>query len=103
MTGLDYFAWLVLIVILASGIALFVFLAMLPGKIAKGRNHPQADAINVAGWLGIVLTLGVVWVLALIWAFTKQDTETGGDGSKALKVRVAALEARLNSPEGAAR
>ena len=38
----------VLIVLVAMiGVAV-AFLGMLPGKIAKGRNHPQAEAINVA-------------------------------------------------------
>ena len=46
------------------------FLGMLPGKIAKGRNHPQAEAINVASWLGII-TLGVLWPFALIWAYIR--------------------------------
>lgn len=70
MTGLDYFAWFVLIVLLAAVIVVFVVLAMLPGKIAQDRSHPQVEAINVAGWLG-ALTGGVFWPIALIWAFIK--------------------------------
>ena len=34
----------------------------LPGAIARARHHPQADAINICGWLGII-TL-VLWPLA---------------------------------------
>jgi hypothetical protein len=30
-----------------------VFIAILPGKIAKARSHPQADAIAVCGWVGL--------------------------------------------------
>ncbi|SHJ42620.1 Protein of unknown function [Shimia gijangensis] len=62
------FAWVVLIMMIALALGLFVFLAMLPGKIAKSRNHPQQEAVNVAGWLG-ALALGVFWPLALVWAF----------------------------------
>ena len=68
MSGLDIFAWIVLLVLIATAIAIFVLLAMLPGKIAKSRNHPQQSAVNVAGWLGAILG-GVFWPLALIWAF----------------------------------
>ena len=41
----------------------------MPGKFARQRGHPQAEAINVCGWIGI-LTLGVFWPFALVWAFT---------------------------------
>lgn len=68
MSGLDIFAWIVLIVLVCTVAAIFVFLAMLPGRIARQRNHPQQVAVNVAGWLG-ALALGVFWPLALIWAF----------------------------------
>ncbi len=75
MTGLDIFAWIVLIVLILALLAGFIVLAMLPGKIARQRNHPQSDAINVAGWVG-ALGAGIFWPLALIWAFTKY---TGAD------------------------
>ncbi len=41
-------------------------LGSLPGAIARSRGHPQADAINVCGWMGI-LTL-VLWPIAMVWA-----------------------------------
>lgn len=68
MDGLMIFAWIVLLLLIALILGLFVVLAMLPGKIAASRNHPQADAVNVAGWLG-ALAMGVFWPLALVWAF----------------------------------
>ena len=68
MTGLDIFAWIVLLLMIVLIVGAFVVLAMLPGKIAKSRNHPQFEAVNVAGWLG-ALALGVFWPLALVWAF----------------------------------
>ena len=70
MSAIDYFAWFVFITIIVSAVAVFVALAALPGKTARARQHPNADAINVAGWLGLLLTMGVVWVLAMIWAYT---------------------------------
>ena len=68
MSGLDIFAWIVLLLMIGLIVAVFFVLAMLPGKIAKERNHPQHEAVNVAGWLG-ALALGVFWPLALVWAF----------------------------------
>ena len=70
MSGLDIFAWIVLIVLIATALVAFIILAMLPGKIARQRAHPQAEAINVAGWLG-ALAMGVFWPLALVWALTR--------------------------------
>ena len=45
-------------------------LGSLPGKIARSRNHPQAEAITVCGWLGLLLTGGLLWVVAMVWAYT---------------------------------
>ena len=105
MTGLDYFSWLVLIVIIVSIVVLFIALARLPGQMAKKRGHPHAEAINVAGWLGLLLTLGVVWALSMVWAFIGPaggaDAPRGPaelddpDEVARLKARVAELEAEL--------
>lgn len=70
MGGLDVFALVVLLVLVLAGIAGWVALALLPGRIARARNHPQADAINVCGWWG-ALTLGLLMPVAFIWAYTK--------------------------------
>jgi len=67
---LDIFALVVLFILVALGIALVVVLGPLPGKIARQRNHPQTDAIQVMGWIGFI-TLGIPWLIALIWAYTK--------------------------------
>jgi hypothetical protein len=70
MTGLDYFTFLVLLVLICAVLALAIVLGALPGKIATGRDHPNADAIRVTGWLGL-LTLGLLWPVALIWAYSR--------------------------------
>jgi len=70
MTGLDIFALIILLVLLALIVAVWVALGMLPGKIAKSRNHPQAEAINVCGWWGVI-TMGILLPVAFIWAYTK--------------------------------
>jgi Protein of unknown function (DUF3302) len=66
----DIFAFAVFAVLIAVAVIVVVTLGQLPGKIAQQRGHPQAAAINVAGWLGVA-TLGLLWPLALIWAFLK--------------------------------
>jgi hypothetical protein len=70
MTGLDVFALVVLFVLLLVAVGVWVALGMLPGRIARARNHPQADAITVCGWWG-VLTMGLLLPLAYIWAYTR--------------------------------
>ena len=65
---LDIFAWIVLIVLAASTIAVVVFLAMLPGMIATKRHHPWAQAIMVGGWVTLLLGF-VLWPPVLIWAY----------------------------------
>ena len=72
MTGLDVFALLVLFVLIVAAVAGWVALGMMPGRIARARNHPQAEAINVAGWWGVI-TMGLLLPLAWIWAYTKPD------------------------------
>jgi len=108
MSGLDVFAAFVLLVLIVAVIAIWVALAMLPGRIAKSRNHPQAEAINVGGWVGALL-LFVLWPLVLIWAFTKpQAAAAAGPGSEAeelkkLRSRIGNLEAKLAAKGGRAK
>jgi membrane-bound acyltransferase YfiQ involved in biofilm formation len=65
---LDAFAWIVLIVLIVSTVAVVVFLAALPGRIAHSRGHPWAHAITVAGWVTFFLGF-VLWPVVLIWAY----------------------------------
>ncbi|MBY0381102.1 MAG: DUF3302 domain-containing protein [Xanthobacteraceae bacterium] len=68
MSVLDIFAWIVLLILVASALAMFFIMGWLPGHIAKSRNHPQAEAVTVAGW--VILIFGfALWPLALIWAY----------------------------------
>lgn len=70
MGALDVFALIILIVLLVAIVAGAVALGMAPGRIARARDHPQADAVNVCGWCGI-LTMGILLPLAYIWAYYK--------------------------------
>jgi hypothetical protein len=51
--------------------ALVLFVLGLPGKIAIARNHPDAEAVNLMGWVGFLAI--VPWIQALIWAFKPTD------------------------------
>ncbi len=51
-------------------LVLFLWLGSLPGRKAAQRNHPQAQAINLLGWVGLAFG-GVGWVVALTWAHMK--------------------------------
>jgi hypothetical protein len=68
MTLLDAFAILVLLVAVASGIAVLLILGIAPGYVARRRGHPWAQAVSVAGWITLVFGL-VFWPLAFIWAY----------------------------------
>ncbi|MDX2477755.1 MAG: DUF3302 domain-containing protein [Gammaproteobacteria bacterium] len=39
-----------------------------PGKIAKDRNHPQTEAIEVTALLGLLIF--PLWMAALVWAYS---------------------------------
>ncbi len=77
--------------LLAGAIGLAIVLAILPGKIAASRQHPQAAAINVCGWVG--LPTGIVWVVALVWAFYR-DTSTAKTGVNSSEL--CAIESQLD-------
>lgn len=91
---LDIFSLIVIGILIAAVIWLVVLLGPLPGKVAHQRAHPQADAIRVLGWIGII-TLGPAWLAALVWAYTRPM------GTAGLSVRVTALEDELRQLKGA--
>jgi hypothetical protein len=64
---LDYFALVLLffvVIVLFYGI---IAIHDIPYEIAKKRNHPQQDALHVAGWISL-FTLHVIWPFLWIWA-----------------------------------
>jgi hypothetical protein len=63
----DYITFAALLVIVVVFLAVLVFILGLPGRIAIARNHPEADAVNLMGWVGFMAI--VPWIQALIWAF----------------------------------
>lgn len=81
---LPSFVILVLLAVIAA--TLFLELAAIPGRKARERGHPQADAINVLGWVGL-LTGGPGWVVALVWAYTRQGLLAAPEASHGVESR----------------
>jgi uncharacterized BrkB/YihY/UPF0761 family membrane protein len=90
MDFLDIFALIVMAILLAVVIWLVVLLGSMPGNIAKKRGHPQTEAIQVLGWIGII-TLGISWFIAFVWAYTIPADNSPTDLD---------LDARIKSIEG---
>lgn len=81
MTALDIFAWIVLLVLVASSVAVVIYLAMLPGMVARKRNHPWAKAVAVGGWVTLFLGFAF-WPLVLVWAYVDVPTTSGSVTSR---------------------
>lgn len=92
MDFLDIFALIVIAILLAMVIWLVVLLGSMPGNIAKKRGHPQTEAIQALGWIGII-TLGISWFIAIVWAYTNPVGRSSTD--LALDARIKALENQL--------
>lgn len=97
-----FLEWMTLVVVCAlpvvAGTVLYK-LGGLPGSIAAARGHPQATAITVCGWMGLI-TL-VLWPIAMVWAHSNQE-EPSSDGGRSVigrlqhvSQRLAAIEASL--------
>jgi hypothetical protein len=68
----DYLTFLTFAVVAAGGVGIAVFILGLPGRIAIARNHPDAEAVNLMGWLGFLAV--IPWIQAFMWAFKPTDT-----------------------------
>ncbi len=107
---LDYFAlgllFFVVIVIFYGIIAIHD----IPYEIAKKRNHPQQDALHIAGWVSL-FTLHVLWPFLWIWATLYREDRGWGFGTvvkreleleekvKELSANLLELENRLQALE----
>jgi hypothetical protein len=63
----DYITFAALFVLGAGALIAIVFVLGLPGRIAIARKHPDAEAVNIMGWVGFLAI--VPWIQAFIWAF----------------------------------
>ncbi len=93
---LEIFALIVLFVLVAAVIWLVVLIGNIPGNIARAAEHPQAEAISILAWIGL-LTLGIGWFVALVWAKARPIAP-----GLQLELRVRQLEQKLEQLEGGA-
>lgn len=73
---IDIFAWIVLTVLIATLVAIFVALGMMPGHIARKRGHPWAEAVAIGGWVTLIFGF-VFWPLVMIWAYVDFPEKRG--------------------------
>lgn len=103
---LDYLALIILIFVALTLFYGIIAIHDIPYEIAKHRNHPQQDAIHVAGWVSL-FTLHILWPFLWIWAMlyrpdrgwglNPSDTHQAADDSlRSLEQRVAQLEEKLH-------
>src|SRR5271165_3478541 len=71
LDGWDFATFGALFVVGAGFVTMLILILGLPGRIAIARKHPEAEAVNMMGWLGFVAI--VPWVQAFIWAFKPTD------------------------------
>ena len=79
MSFIDVFAWIVLVVLVLTGIGIFVALGMIPGHIARKRGHPWAEAVAIGSWATLICGF-VFWPLVLTWAYV--DVPAKPEGAK---------------------
>jgi hypothetical protein len=65
--ALDYVALGILIAVSLTLVYGVIALCDVPYQIARRRNHPHQDAIQVAGWVSL-FTLHAIWPLLWVWA-----------------------------------
>lgn len=71
--------WMTLGVLAAAPILvgfLIYKLGSLPGSLARSRMHPQAEAIGICGWMGVITI--VLWPIAMVWAYLVPDKREAG-------------------------
>ncbi len=108
---LDFISLGIFVTVVIGFVYLIIFIHDIPYEQAKKRNHPQQDAIHVAGWVSL-FTLHVIWPFLWIWAFLYKPDQGWGfetvsikdspekqDEIKALKERLTALEEKLSNKE----
>jgi hypothetical protein len=100
---LNYLALVILLAGLTAVFYTFIYIHDIPYDIAKHRDHPQKEAIHVAGWLSL-FTLHAIWPIVFIWAVSKQGpikvaVTDGGSGDPDLSRKLGELEDKLQKLE----
>jgi hypothetical protein len=97
----DYLTFLTFFIVGAGGVGAAVFVLGLPGRIAIARKHPEAEAVNLMGWLGFMAV--VPWIQAFMWAFKPTDVidirRFPPEEQRAIKEEIARLTGKAAAEE----
>lgn len=69
-TAANWLSWVILFLVPAVAIGGFLFVHVLPEKIAEKKHHPHKDSIKVLCILSLFFG-GMLWPIAWLWAYTK--------------------------------
>ena len=69
-TAANALSWFILVLVPVAAIGGFLFVHVLPEKIAEKRQHPHKDSIKVLCILSLFFG-GMLWPIAWLWAYTK--------------------------------
>ncbi len=103
---LDYVALGILVVVALVLFYGIIAIHDIPYQIARRRGHPHQDAIEVAGWISLLM-LHLIWPLLWIWATLYRPGQgwgfsgAAGDGGdlEALQKEMGELRRRLAALE----
>ena len=62
----DYLTFWTFFILAVGALFLIAFIGGLPGRIAIARKHPEAEAVQLLGWVGLLPVLP--WLQALVWS-----------------------------------
>jgi len=92
--------------ILCCVIVVILFIVLvhtMPGKIARKRNNPQAEAIEILSLLGLLIF--PLWMAALVWAYVRPfavPVKMMGDPTRGETGPAPAAAASSEEPQGEA-
>lgn len=97
---LDYIALILLIFVAVTIFYSIIAIHDIPYQIALKRQHPQQDAIHVAGWISL-FTLHTIWPFLWIWATLYRPDRGWGfmKETKDLQQQMAQFQERLSKIE----
>lgn len=96
---LDYFALFLLLFVAVVIFYGVIAIHDIPYEIARHRNHPQQDALHIAGWISL-FTLHVLWPFLWIWATLYREDRGWGFQTKHHEPQtkaIADIEQQINS------
>ena len=100
----DYLTFLTMMLVVVEVITIWIVLAGLPGRIALARKHPEAEAVKLLGFAGLLPTI-YPWVQAFIWAFKPTNIidirRFPREEAKAIDEEIARLGGQTAKPDAA--